>query len=111
MKQRLGPPVTGHFVTDVIIYLILQIKGVKDKKLGEGFSILLESESEDTVRRHECGFWLNSLPKDIYGISRGTKYRRLIDLKDAGIIERDKVKKCWIPTKEFYSEVVKQILG
>lgn len=91
--------------------MVLQIKVVKDKKLGEGFSILLESESEDTVQRHVCEFWLTSLPKDIYGISRGTKYRRLIDLKDAGIIERDKIKKCWIPTKEFYSEVVKRILG
>lgn len=103
MKQN----VSRSFVVDVIFDLIVQIKGIKDIKLGEGFSTLLKNEPEKTVRRWECKFYLTSLLKHPYGISRSTKYRRLKELERAGIIEVERLGKCWIPTKEFYSDVVK----
>ena len=103
MKRHSGPPITGHFVTDVIIYLILTIKHFKDRSFEP--SPLIEDESEETQRRWVCQFYLTSLPKLTYGISRSTKNRRLRKLRKAGIIE--KVGKGWIPTKGFYSEIVK----
>lgn len=97
--------VSGSFIADVILYLVATIKHFKDKKFEP--SPLIANESEETQRRWVCNFYLTSLPKHAYGISRSTKYRRLKELETAGIIEVERLGKCWIPTKEFYSAIVK----
>jgi hypothetical protein len=100
--------VPRNFVADVIIYLIGKIKYYKDRKFEP--SIFIKDESKETQRRHVCTFYLTGClhyPLSSYGISRFTMYRRLKELERAGIIEVERLGKCWIPTKEFYLEMVK----
>lgn len=91
MKQN----VSKSFVADVMLMLISKIKDNKDDYL-------------------RCVFWLKDLPKQPYGISRTTQYRRLKELERAGIIELVTWEKgpygwgkCWLPTEEFHSKVVR----
>ena len=101
---------SGHFIVDVMLYLMNQIKyysSVEIKLKDEITHQLYGEEPKETLGRFLCQFFITTLPKDEYGISRSTKYRRLKELEQAGIIEVDPFGKCWIPTREFYSEIAK----